>query len=68
MLNDPFIIEERRVIDLLVEAHNLFVKIPPYRTEHMNEWVDGIHKCQNVLKDRVVIRDYPHVFNREAVL
>jgi hypothetical protein len=62
-MNEPFTKEEKKVMDLLVEAHNLFAQIEPTHQNDILNWVDGIHKCQDVLKGRVVTRDYPEIFN-----
>jgi len=62
-MKEPFTEEEKKVMALLVEAHNLFSQIKPTHQNDITDWVDGIHKCQQVLKGRVVSRDYPEVFN-----
>jgi len=61
-MKEPFTEEEKIIFDLLVQAHNKFVEMEQMHPDDMREWVDGIHKCQNVLISRVVTRDYPDVF------
>lgn len=58
----PFTKEEEQIMSLLVEVHNKFLDIEQTHSNDIKEWVDGIHKCQSVLKGRVIIRDYPDVF------
>ena len=66
-MKKPFTEEEQEVMNLLVEAHNKFVKIEAMHPDHIREWVDGIHKCQTVLKSRVVTRDYPEFFYNSTI-
>lgn len=61
-MKKPFTEQEEEIMNLLVEAHNKFVEMEQMHPDDMKEWVNGIHKCQNVLKDRVVTRDYPDIF------
>ena len=66
-MKKPFTEQEEEIMNLLVEAHNKFVEMEQMHPDDMREWVDGIHKCQNVLKGRVVTRDYPDVIFNSAV-
>jgi len=59
---DPLTLEERKIMNLLVDAHNLFIKIEATHPNDINEWVEGIHKCQHVLQKRILRRDYPDTF------
>ena len=61
-MKKPFDKVEQEITDLLVKAHSKFIEMEQMHSDHIREWVDGIHKCQNVLKGRVVTRDYPDVF------
>lgn len=58
----PFTPEEQEVMDLLVQAHNKFCKLPPPSEHDGQAWVQAFHTLQNVLIYRVVKRDYPTVF------
>jgi len=62
-MKSPFTIQEKEIMDLLIDAHNKFMKIRPVHSSHIDEWINGIHKCQNVIIGRIVIREYPHIFN-----
>ena len=59
---NPFTEDERKIMDLLVDAHNLFFALPVTHPSHANDWTEGIHRCQDVLTHRVVQRDYPDQF------
>ena len=58
----PFTDEEQRIMDMLVDAHNLFAEVKQTHPDDMREWVDGLHRMQSVLMQRVVRRDYPDYF------
>jgi hypothetical protein len=66
-MKKPFTEQEEEIMNLLVEAHNKFVEMKQMHPDDLREWVDGIHKCQNVLKGRVVTRDYPDIFYNIAL-
>ena len=61
-MREPFTEDEKVIMDLIVKAHNIFIQLEPSHPDDLREWVDGVHKCQNVLMNRVVCRDYPHIF------
>jgi hypothetical protein len=61
-MKEPFTKQEKLIMDLLILAHNKFVDMDQMHPDDKREWVDGIHRCQNVLKGRVVTRDYPDIF------
>ena len=61
-MKNPFTEQEKEIMDLLIEAHKKFMKMGQIHPSHIPEWIEGIHKCQNVLKGRIVARDYPNVF------
>jgi DNA-directed RNA polymerase subunit F len=61
-MKKPFTEQEEQVMNSILKAHDIFVKMKQMNPDDIREWVDGIHKCQNVLMSRVVTRDYPDVF------
>ena len=62
---NPFTVKEQEIVDLLTEAHNKYIELKEMHPDDITAWKSGIHKCQNVLRGRVVIRDYPDVFYSE---
>lgn len=50
-------------MDLLVEAHNKFIKLEKTHGMETSEWVNNFHKLQDILIARVVRRDYPDYFS-----
>lgn len=46
--------EEQKIMDLLVQAHNLFTELPRQHSNEMAEWLPGMHHLQRM----VVFRDY----------
>lgn len=62
MAKRPTTKEEERIMSYLVKAHNEFIKMEQTHPSDMNEWVDGLHRCQNVIIQRIMRRDYPRYF------
>lgn len=50
--------EENDVMDALVEAWNLFVKLPHFHPDEFNEFKDAIHKAQVLIMARPVQIEY----------
>lgn len=61
-MKKPFTEQEEEIMNLLMEAHTKFAIMKQTHPDDMREWVEGIHKCQNILIGRVVTRDYPDFF------
>ncbi len=61
-MKDPYKYNEKQIMDHLVRAMNLFEELETTHVCHKNDFIEGIHKCQNVLIHRIVQRDYPHEF------
>lgn len=63
----PFTFEEQEVMDLLVQAHDKFLKLQQYVphssafTPHQ-EWTFYMNHLQDMLILRIVKRDYPNEF------
>lgn len=51
--------DEGKVHDALIEAVNIFARLPRQHPDEMRDFVDGIHKCQDQLAVRIVRRHYP---------
>ena len=58
----PYIKTEEEIMNHLVEASNLFNKLEQTHPSNIIDFVDGIHKCQDVIMHRIVQRDYPEEF------
>ena len=54
--------EEKEVLDDLVNAWNKFVKLDKEHPEEINDFADGIHKCQYVLAMRIARQVEPSIF------
>lgn len=57
--NDGLTEGEGVVMDSLVDAYNKFVKLKTTHPSEKDDFIDGIHECQQVLMNRVLRRDYP---------
>jgi len=62
-MKKPFTDKEKKVMDLLVEAHNKFLELEPTHPTEITEWVSNFHKLQDLLGARVLRRDYPETFS-----
>ncbi|UAY56251.1 hypothetical protein [Arachidicoccus terrestris] len=62
-MKEPFTVDERIVMDLIVKAHNSFLALPRSHPAELTEWINHLHGLQDVLGRRVLCRDYPNYFN-----
>ena len=54
--------EEKKVMNALVKAHNLYIKLESTHPIDNSDWCDAIHKLQDIISRRIVRRDYPKQF------
>lgn len=62
MIKQPFTEQEKIVMDHLIAAVNAFKQLQITHGCHHKDFIDGVHKCQDVLIHRVLQRDYPKTF------
>ena len=60
----PFTEQESKVMDLIVEANNLFITTGPFDRYDLSNWINGIHLLQNLLTARACRRQYPTYFKQ----
>lgn len=53
---------ENKILNNLTKAVIEFRKLEITHPSHEKEFIDGIHKCQEVIMWRIVQRDYPKIF------
>ena len=51
--------EEGKIMDLLIEAWDRYIKLPEQHPTEIDEFGQGIHICQNLLAIRIARRCYP---------
>lgn len=61
-MKEPFLDEEKEIMELLVDAYNKFIKLKQTHPTHNREFMDGIHKCQDILGHRILQREYPNYY------
>lgn len=61
-MKEPYTKEEKEVADLLIEAHNKFIKLKRTHPSEMDEWIVNFHRLQKVVGFRILRRDYPDTF------
>lgn len=59
---EPFDKNEQKIMDLLVEAHNIFTDLKKTHPSEELDWTNGIHTLQRLMGQRVLRRDYPNYF------
>ncbi len=59
MKSDGLNKEEDKVMNKILDAWNLFKKLPIQHPDDIQEFKLGIHIAQGILMQRVVRRDYP---------
>lgn len=62
MDKNPFTIDEQYIVDLIVKAHNAFIKLDVTHLSEKKDWCDAVHRLQDLLGSRVLRRDYPRYF------
>ena len=64
MENHKYITEdELEILDHLVKAWNLFLKIERQHPAEVDDFCDGMHQCQRLLQARVARRAEPDIFS-----
>lgn len=58
----PYTPEEEKISDLLVEIVNTFHGMDQTHPCHYNDFVNGIHKCQDVIIHRLAQRQWPESY------
>lgn len=61
-MEEPYTSKEKKVSDLLVDAHNTFLELEETHSSEKLEWLTHIHGLQSILSMRILRRDYPQTF------
>ena len=51
--------DEKAIVMKLVEAYEMWLKLPDKNTNELQDFVSGIHRCQDVIRGRVAKRADP---------
>jgi len=51
--------EEKAVVMKLVEAYEMWLQLPDKNTNELEDFICGIHRCQDVIRGRVAKRADP---------
>ena len=54
--------QEKKVLGLIVDAHNEFISMPSYHPSEQQEWIHHIHALQHIIMARGAVRDEPSLF------
>ena len=52
-------LQEQEVMDKLIECHRAFIGLERQHPDEMRDFIDGMHRIQDLLAVRVVRRLYP---------
>lgn len=55
---------ERDIVKLLAETHNIFATLDHYNSNDMREWLSHLHAMQNIVLARTAIRQNGDLFVR----
>jgi hypothetical protein len=55
--------QERKVLNLLAEAYNEFIKLPVQHPSHQREFEQGTHVLQQLVMSRPTARDLGFIYN-----
>lgn len=58
-------LKEEEVLDRLKEAWNLFTELERQHPDELDDFADGIHKCQYVLGMRIARDNKPDLFSKK---
>jgi hypothetical protein len=61
-MQNPYIETEQEIMNNLISAYNLFIKLEPTHPCDREDFADGIHELQKILGMRILRRDYPDMF------
>lgn len=53
---------EQEILELLVEAHNKYVRLPIQHPDDVKDWVNKLHDLTRVIMVRPTVRKYPEIF------
>lgn len=56
---------EKKVMDLLVEAHNEFIKLPEFHSMETAEWASKLHDMQRIIMCREAVRQNPEIYAQD---
>jgi len=61
-MKNPYLKTENKISDHLINAVKYFRQLESMHPSHEKDFIDGIHKCQNVIIHRIVQREHPKEF------
>lgn len=56
--------QEKKVLNLLSDAHNEFRTLGEYHPADTVEWIHHLHALQNIVMSRGAVRDEPEFFTK----
>ncbi len=53
---------EEKIMDKIVNAHNLYMSLEKQHPTDITEWINAIHILQHLLGMRILNREHPDIF------
>jgi len=63
-MKPEFTQEENKILQLLIEVHNLYVDLPIQHPNDMQEWVSSIHGLEHKIIIRLFRKEFPDYFHK----
>ncbi len=55
-------VQESKIMDLTMEANDLFQSLESTHPNELTDWISGIHKLQYVMSMRTLRREHPDYY------
>lgn len=62
MVMDGLTEQEKKINELLVQAHNEYIKLDKQHRSDLIEWINSIHKLEMIIGIRVARRHHPEIY------
>ncbi|MEY3811676.1 MAG: hypothetical protein RIT11_777 [Pseudomonadota bacterium] len=55
--------QEQKIMDKIVEVHNMYIELEKTHPSDLPEWVNSIHNLQKIMGMRILRRELPETFH-----
>lgn len=62
MQSSPFTLDEQKIFNLIIEAHNKYVELEVTHPSDRQDWNNALHVLQRLMGQRILRREHPDVF------
>ena len=54
--------QEHKIMDKIIEIHNMYVKLEQTHPSDLPEWIESVHNLQKIMGMRILRRELPDTF------